>query len=155
MKTRLFIFLLLMMPLIVRANPVMVNGQSLLAFGIVAFWALVIESGIVTLALVSSGLLILPSFGALLVANCSFFLFGFMPLTGRVSLWFLEPGVVIADALLIKLVVSAPFLQGGSFVGVTWRRAFIASLIGNAASFFIGVLGSHAPWIVHETGGLE
>jgi hypothetical protein len=34
----------------------------------------------------------------------------------------------------------------------------VASLLGNAASFFIGVIGSHAPWVVHQTGapgGLE
>jgi len=144
-----------MFPVIARANPVMIDGQSLIAFGIVAFWALVIESGIATLALVSSGLLIVPSFGTLIIANVTFFLFAFLPLTSRVSLWFLEPGVVLADALLLKLVASAPFLQGGDFVGVSWRRALVASLLGNAASFFIGVLGSGAPWIVHETGGLE
>jgi len=155
MRSRLAIIVLLMFPVIARANPVMIDGQSLIAFGIVAFWALVIESGIATLALVSSGLLIVPSFGTLIVANVTFFLFAFLPLTSRVSLWFLEPGVVLADALLLKLVASAPFLQGGGFVGVSWRRALVASLLGNAASFFIGVLGSGAPWIVHETGGLE
>ena len=144
-----------MLPVIARANPVMIDGQSLIAFGIVAFWALVIESGIATLALVSSGLLIVPSFVSLIVANVALFLFAFLPLTSRVSLWFLEPGVVLADALLLKLVATAPFLQGGGFVGVSWRRALVASLFGNAASFFVGVLGSGAPWIVHETGGLE
>jgi hypothetical protein len=99
--------------------------------------------------------LIVPSFGTLIVANVALFLFAFLPLTSRVSLWFLEPGVILADALLLKLVASAPFLQGGGFVGVSWRRALIASALGNAASFFVGVLGSGAPWIVHETGGLE
>jgi len=34
--------MLLLLPLAARANPVMVDGQSLIAFGIVAFWALVI-----------------------------------------------------------------------------------------------------------------
>jgi uncharacterized membrane-anchored protein YitT (DUF2179 family) len=155
MSARLVIAVLVFLPVIARANPVMIDGQSLIAFGIVAFWALVIESGIATLALVSSGLLIVPSFGTLIVANVALFLFGFLPLTGRVSLWLLEPGVVLADALLLKLVASAPFLQGGEFVGVSWRRALVAALLGNACSFFIGVIGSGAPWIVHETGGLE
>ena len=36
-----------------------------------------------------------------------------------------------------------------------WQRALVASLLGNAASYFIGLIGSHAPWIVHETGVLE
>ncbi len=155
MRRPLSIALLLLLPLAARANPVMVDGQSLIAFGIVAFWALVIESSIATLALVSSGILIVPSFIALIVANVAVFLFAFMPLTSRVSLWVLEPGVVLADALAIKLLLSAPFLQGAGFLGVSWRRALVASLLGNATSLFIGVLGSHAPWIVHEAGGLD
>ena len=155
MRARLAIAILLMAPFVVRANPVMIDGQSLIAFGIVAFWALVIESGIVTLALVSSGLLIVPLFGTLLICNSAVFLFAFLPLSSRVPLWLLEPGVVLADALAIKLAAYAPLLQGGSFVGVGWRRAFLASLLGNAASYFIGVIGSHSPWIMHQTGGPE
>jgi len=155
MRARIAIAVMLMMPLVARANPVMIDGQSLIAFGIVAFWALVIESGIVTLALVSSGLLIVPLFGTLIICNVGIFLFAFLPLTSRVPLWLLEGGVVLGDGLAIKLVASAPFLQGGSFVGVRWRRAFAASLLGNAASYFIGVIGGHSPWIAHQAGGLE
>lgn len=153
MRTWIFIALLLLMPLAVRANPVQIDGQSAIAFAIVAFWALVIESGLVTLALVSTGVLIVPLFFTLIAANVALFLFAFLPLTSRVSLWLLEPSVVLADAVLIKLVVAAPFLQGGGFLGVSWRRAFVASLIGNVASLFVGVLASGAPWIVHEGGG--
>ena len=153
MRARLSIAVLLMIPLVACANPVQIDGQSLIAFTIVAFWALVIESGIVTLALVSSGVLIVPAFITLVLANASLFLFAFFPLTGRVSLWILEPGVVVADAAIVKLVASAPFLQGGGFLGVSWRRALVASLLGNTASFFVGVLASGAPWIVRETGG--
>ena len=153
MRARFFILTLLMIPLVARANPVQIDGQSLIAFGIVAFFALVVESGIVTLAMVSSGVLIVPAFTTLILANVALFLFAFLPLTGRVSLWFLEPGVVLADAVLVKLVTSAPFLQGGGFLGVSWRRALVASFLGNAASFFVGVLAGGAPWIVHETGG--
>jgi hypothetical protein len=76
-----------MVPLVARANPVIINGQSLLAFAIVAFWALVIESGIVTLALISRGILILPAFITLTLLNVGLFLFAFLPLNGRVSLW--------------------------------------------------------------------
>jgi len=59
--------------------------------------------------------------------------------------------------MLIKLVASVPFVQGGEFVGVTWRRALVGSLLGNTTSFFVGVLASGAPWIDHHTavGGLE
>src|SRR6516162_5931993 len=112
MRMRLFIELALMLPVIAHGNPVSINGQSLIAFAIVAFWALVIESGVVTLVLVSCGPLIVPLFGTLVIANVLVFLFAFLPLTGRVALWLLEPGVVLADALFIKLVSSFPFVQG-------------------------------------------
>ena len=154
MRIRFFIAVFLMMPLVLFADPVQIDGESLIAYGIVAFWALVIESGIVTLALLSTGILIVPSFITLAAANIAVFLFAFLPLTSHVSVWLLEPGVVIVDALAIKLLMSAPFLQGGDFVGVNWRRALVASILGNAASFFIGVIGSHAPWIVNDSGGL-
>jgi hypothetical protein len=92
MRARLCIALLLMAPVIAHANPVSVDGQSLIAFAMVAFWALVIESGIGTLALVSCGPLIVPLFGTLVIANVVVFLFAFLPLSSRVSLWLLEPG---------------------------------------------------------------
>ena len=62
-RARVWIAVLLMVPVMGWANPVSVNGQSLIAFAMVAFWALVIESGIVTLALVSCGALERPSDG--------------------------------------------------------------------------------------------
>ena len=136
-----------MIPMVIFANPVMVDGQSLLAFGIIAFWALVLESAIATLTLIPSGLLIIPSFFALVLTNASLFLFAFLPLSSRVPLSLLEFGVVLADALVIKLVTSAPFLQGGGFVGVTWKRALLASVLGNGASYFVGLLATHTPWI--------
>ena len=155
MKARLAIATLGLLPLVAHANPVMLNEQSLLAFAIVAFWALVIESGIATLVLVPSGLLVLPAFGTLLASNVALFLLAFLPLSDRLSLWLLEPGVVVADLLLLKLVASAGFLQGEDYVGVTWRRALLASVLGNAAPYFIGVIGSGKPWIVNDIGGLQ
>lgn len=142
-----------LLPIAARANPVQIDGQSLIAFAVVAFWALVVESGLVTLTMVSRGVSVVPTFMALVVANVALFLFAFLPLNGRVSLWLLEPGVVLADAVLIKLVLTAPFLQSGGFLGVSWQRALLGSLLGNTASFFVGVIASGAPWIVHETGG--
>jgi hypothetical protein len=155
MRTRLIIAILLLLPVIARANPVMIDGQSAIAFGIVAFWALVIESAIATFALVSSGLLIVSSFGTFVFVNAVVFLVGFLPLCGQVSLWLLEPGVVLVDAVALKLLTCAPFLQGDSFIGISWPRAFLASLLGNAASLFVGVLASGTPWIVHESGALQ
>ncbi len=126
MKARLLIAVLLIMPCVAHANPMIIDGESLIAFAIVAFWALVIESGIVTLTLSSRGVLIVPSFITLVLANIAIFLFAFLPLTSRVSLWILEPGVVLVDALAIKLFTSGGLLQGGAFLGASWRRALLA-----------------------------
>ena len=60
MRARLAIAALLLTPVIAHANPVQIEGQSLIAFAVVAFWALVIESGIATLVLASCGILIVP-----------------------------------------------------------------------------------------------
>jgi hypothetical protein len=152
---RILILIALLLPFVAQANPVALDGQSLIAFAIVAFWALVIESGVATLTLCSTGVMILPMFGTLVIANIFVFLFGFLPLTSRVSLLLLEPSVVIADATLIKLIAAAPFLQGGSYEGVSWRRALTASFLGNVASYFIGVIGSHSPWIEPKSFGVE
>ena len=73
MSGRLVIAVLVFLPVIAWANLVMIDGQALIAFGIVAFWALVIESGIATLALVSSGLLIVLSFDTIIVVNVACF----------------------------------------------------------------------------------
>ncbi len=148
MRFRVSIALLWLVPVIALANPVAVDGQSLIAFAVVAVWALIIESGIATLALSSTGILMVPTCGTLTIANIGLFLFAFMPLSNQVSLWVLEPGVVLADAILIKFIASASFLQGGDYVGVGWRRVLVASALGNAASYFIGVLGSQSPWLI-------
>jgi hypothetical protein len=139
----------LFVPLAARANPVILLPHSLIAFSIVALWALVIESGIVTLTLVSCGILVLPAFITLAFANIAVFLFAFLPLLGHAPIWILEVGVVLVDATLIKLVTAVPFIQGGGFVGVSWKRALVASVLGNTASFFVGVIAAGAPWEFH------
>ena len=138
--------LVLLAPYTSIANPVMIDGQSAIAFAIVAFWALVVESGLVTLSLSFCGILIMPLFATLLTANMGVFVFGFLPLNGRLPLWALESLVVLVDALLIRTLLALPLFQGGDFTGVTWRRSLVASLVGNGASFFVGVLAGYSPW---------
>jgi hypothetical protein len=153
-RTLLFLLLvLLFIPFIARANPVSINSQSMIVFGVVAFWALVIESGIATLTLLPTGIAIVPAFVFLATANIAVFASAFVPLSDHVSLWILEPGVVIADALCIKILTATSLLQGPNFLEVTWQRAFVASSLGNTASFFVGVIGSQSPWFDHNAMG--
>ena len=155
MKHRIAILLLLLVPVGLQANPAIFNPQSLIAFWVVAFWALVIESGIATLAVSLCGVLVLPVFATLVVTNVGIFAFGFMPLLARMPLWLLEVLVVLFDAIVIKVVAAVPLFQRGDYVGVSWRRGLVASILGNASSYFIGVMGSQTPWLKHETGGLD
>lgn len=155
MRLRFSMFLLLLVPFGLQANPANLNPQSLFAFCIVAFWALVIESGIATLAVSLCGVLVLPVFVTLVLTNVGTFAFGFMPLLERMPLCLLELLVVVFDTIMIKVLAAVPIFQRGDYVGVSWRRGLVASILGNAASYSIGVIGSQTPWLTHETGGLE
>src|SRR5262245_913266 len=106
MRRRLAIALGLLLPLTVQANPVVVDGSSLIAFGIVACWALVIEAGVVALALAFSGLAPLRIFFAFLFTNAAVFVFLFCPLLRRIPLPALEALVVVVDGIAIKLLAS-------------------------------------------------
>jgi hypothetical protein len=152
MRRRTLIALGLLTPFVARANPYILNPSSFLAFCTVAFWALVVESGIVALLLTVSGLATFRAFLALLVLNLAVFIFGFWPLVDehRLPIAVLELLVVAVDGTSIKLVASFEFFQGNGFRGVSWRRAGVISLIGNAASFFVGVIASGAPWRIHD-----
>lgn len=143
MQRKLLFFILLLCPCVASANPVNVDGQSLLAFWIVAFWALIVESGIATLILIRTGITVVPFFQLLAFGNLTVFLFAFYPLTDEVSLWLLEFGVIAVDALVIMILAKIPFLEGTS---VTWLKALIASACGNAASYFVGVIAISEPW---------
>jgi hypothetical protein len=138
------------LPAMACANPVSLNGQSMIAFGVVAFWALVIESGVATLTLLSTGIAIVPSFIFLATTNIAVFAFCFVPMSDHASLWILEPGVVVVDAICIKTLTGTVLLQGPNYLEVTWRRAFVASFLGNTTSFFVGVIATHGPWYQHS-----
>jgi len=142
--------LCLFVPLTASANPVQIDGTSLLAFCIVAFWAFVVEAGIVALLLAFRGLAPLRAFAAYFIGNALIFFFVFQPLLGRewLPIPALESLVVLIDALMIKFLVSLEVLHGDAYAGVSWFRAIVVSGFGNAASYFIGYIASRKPWEV-------
>lgn len=135
-----------------QANPVSFNPSSFLAFGFVAFGALVVEAGVVSLILTSAGIAPLRFFVGFFCANAAIFLFVFCPLlNSKVLPWFaLEPLVVVLDSASIKVLSQMDLLQGYNYSGVRWRFAGVTALVGNAVSFFIGVIANGAPWISHD-----
>jgi hypothetical protein len=136
-------------PAIASANPVILNGSSLIAFCIVAFWALIVETGIVALLLFFRGMAPLKIFGAYFLTNILIFFFIFQPLLNRewLPLPLLELFIVALDGLAIKLLACVVPLQGDAFAGVDWLRSFVISFFGNATSYFVGCIASHKPWI--------
>jgi hypothetical protein len=138
----------LFIPMAVLANPVVFEPSSWVAFMVVAFWALIVETGVVTLLLTFCGMDPLRTFLAYWVANVLVFLFVFEPLlrSGNASVPILEGLVVLLDALSIKLLTSLGALQGDNFKSVTFLRSLCISAIGNSVSYFVGSIASHRPW---------
>jgi hypothetical protein len=149
----LSIMIWLLAPITVRANPVSINGTSALAFGIVAFWALVIEAGIVALLLTFSGVATLRIFSGFFATNFLVFVFLFFPMLHRIPLALLEAFVVMVDGAAIKLLTSFDSLQRDDCRGVSLVRAGLVSAAGNAVSFFVGVLAMGSPWEDHTIPG--
>jgi hypothetical protein len=146
-------FVCCLTPMVAQANPVMFNPSSFLAFGFVAFAALVVEAGVVALVLTFAGLSPFRFFLGFLFANVTVFLFVFCPLLelGAVPWFVLEILVVAVDALAIKVLSQFDLLQGVDYRGVGWRLAGSAALVGNGVSFFVGVIANGAPWLEHTT----
>ncbi len=69
---------------------------------------------------------------------------------GAVPLPILEGGVMVFDAIVIRLVAAFGPYQQDHYAPVGWMRALEFSELGNAASFFVGVVGSGEPWDVKE-----
>jgi hypothetical protein len=148
MRRRFLVALLLLTPVLAQANPVIINPASLLAFCYVAFWAFVVEAGLVALLLLFRGLAPLRVFMAFFMANGLIFFFLFQPLLDRewLPLPVLEVMVVLIDSLVIKLLVSLNALQGDDYGGVSWSFSTVISGVGNAASYLVGYFASHKPW---------
>ena len=152
MRRWIVVLLCVLIPLAARANPYIVNPSSLIAFTVVAFMALIVEAGIVALVLAFAGLSPLRMFGAYWLANVAVFLFLFWPLQQRLPLPVLEGLVVTVDAVSIKALSKVTAFQSDSYSRLGWCFAGVASLVGNAASFCIGVMASGEPWKVHGAG---
>lgn len=149
---RILMAIFLLVPLVASANPVMLNPSSLVAFAVVAFWAFVVEAGVVALLLAFRGIAPLRVFMAYFVANAVVFFPLFQPLLeGNSSLpvFALEALVVQIDGLSIKLLVTIPAFQADNYRGVSWLRSTVISGIGNGLSYLVGYIATQRPWEVH------
>jgi hypothetical protein len=145
MRRWLLVVICLLIPVVARANPVVVNPASFIALGVVALSALTIEAGLVALILAFAGLAPFKVFVAFFLANVVVFIFVFCPLRHHMALPFLEALVIVIDAISIKLLSKVGSFQSESYRRVSWSFAGVTSLVGNAASFFVGVVASGFP----------
>src|ERR1035441_4762349 len=77
---RILTAICLLIPLAASANPVMLKPSSLIAFYVVAFWAFVVEAGIIALLLTFRGVASLRVFIAYFIANAAVFFVLFEPM---------------------------------------------------------------------------
>ncbi len=142
----------LLTPWVARANPVILDPSSLLAFCVVAFWAFIVEAGVVALLLALRGVAPLRVFVGYFVSNAGVFFFLFQPMleaSSSLPVLALEALVVLIDGLVIKLLVTLAPFQGDNYRGVSWLRSTVISGIGNGLSYFVGYLAAQKPWEIH------
>jgi len=139
---------LLLTPFAASGNPVIFDPISFVSFCVVAFYAFVVESGVVALLLGFRGMEILHVFIGYFFTNALVFLFVFQPIlnTERVSVPALECLIVLIDAAMMKFLASLDVMQRDAFSGLSWRAAIMISLGGNALSYFVGCIASRKPW---------
>jgi len=125
-----------------------IDPVSLVAFCVVAFWAFIVESGIVTLLLAFHGVVVMRMFFCYYLANALIFFFVFQPtLESRcMPVFMLESIIVVIDASAIKFLLTQDFLQGENYRELSWRGAVIISAIGNSLSYLVGCIASQRPW---------
>jgi hypothetical protein len=152
-KRRTLFLAMLSLPLVAGANPVMIDGTSLIASCVVGFWAFIVEAGLVALLLTFSGVETLRVFIAYWFTNAMVFFLFFHPVLDMrdlpIPLLAVEVMVVILDAGAIKFLLRFSHFHGDGFSGVSWERAVSISAVGNAASYFVGYLCSKQPWLDH------
>jgi hypothetical protein len=147
MKRPAAIVILCLAPLVALANPYVLNPGSLIAFGVIVFSAMVVESGVVALLLACKGMRVLPVFFSYFLCNAAVFLFVFYPLAQlNWPVLGLELLVIGVDALAIRFIALIPGLQGDNYCGMKWWQALALSAIGNGSSFFLGAIAQHKPW---------
>jgi hypothetical protein len=142
-------------PLVAGANPVTIDGTSLIASCVVGFWAFIVEAGLVALLLTFSGADTIRVFLGYWLTNALVFFLFFHPVLSmeevRIPLLAVELMVVVLDGGAIKLLMRFGQFQGDGFTGVSWWRALSISAVGNAASYFVGYLCFKQPWIQGHT----
>ena len=125
---------------VTRADPISLDGGNLIAFPIVALFALAVEAAVVALLLTLRGMAPVPLFIAYFFTNVAVFILLLISVVFvyRIPLAVFELFAIIADGLCIKLLSGLEIFQGDEFQNVSWLRSMVISCVGNAISYFAG-----------------
>jgi hypothetical protein len=143
MVKRITFVLLVLVPVgVAYGNPCIVNPTSMAATIVVIIAALCLEIFITMGVLTFSGMALGPTFVALALRNIGSYLGVLGPLFYHfeLPLVVVEVAVVAAEAVFIKLISLIGAFQLDRFDGLRWRSAFLAAILGNASSYYIGTL---------------
>jgi len=140
MKKIAFLIFLFVPAARTHANPV-VDPFSLTMNGIAVSLSLLFEILVTTGILLFCSLALKPVFAALLIGNIASFFGVLLPLEPVIpSVLCLEIIVVIIESVYLKVICSWEVFQEDSFSSFKWRYAFLATITGNACSYFVGDL---------------
>jgi hypothetical protein len=150
MRKFAFILLILIPVTIAYANPTAQHPTSFAATIVVVIAALCLEIFITIGVLFFSGIAPVPAFFALFLGNICCYLVVLCPLVFyfKLHVVLVEIAVVSVEAAFIKLISLIAIFQSDTFERLKWRYAFLAAVLGNAASYYIGT-------IMAATGGLS
>ena len=142
MRKRIVYMLLVLVPVGVAYGNPCVDPASEAATMVVIVAALGLEVFITMGVLVFSGMALAPTLLALTLGNIGCYLGVLGPLFYHfeLPLVLVEVVVVVVEAVFIKLISLIGTFQLERFDGLRWRSAFLAAILGNASSYYIGTL---------------
>lgn len=142
MKKLLIIFVLLVHVTLANANPIVESPTTTAATIVCVIAGLLLEIFLTTGVLLFSGIALAPTFFVLIFGNIASYCLVLGPLAYIFNLHviFVEIAVISVEATFIKLICHFSFFQQESFIDLKWRFAFLAAILGNASSYYVGTL---------------
>lgn len=134
----LIVFLVLLLSNSALANPIIIPDFSIGTI-MVTLSTIGLESAITAIALFCLGMAPVPVVFAMCFFNMftfGFMVYGIMEIISNVFV--IEAMIITIEAVFIKIISIFDVFQWETFQGIRWRGAFIVSVLGNIASYFVG-----------------
>jgi len=142
MKKWVFFIVLFFPATVAFANPVIVHTSlTWVRFVIVYVSSFGLEVLITTIILFFCHMAVVPLLISLFAGNLVMYFIIFQPvLSATENLLVAEVVIVVVEGAFIKMISLFDTFQLEDFKGLKWRTAFIIVAVGNALSYYAGVL---------------